>query len=112
MAVVKLHNPSTQGTPTMSKHLLTSACAGFAGAVLAVGLVGWRSPTLHAEPADAEERLIPDRAMAMLDMTSDVIEAAADYVSPAVVSIESKQRDGDRKAKSEDFGSGVIYRPA
>ena len=95
----------------MSKHLLTSACAGFAGAALAVCLVGWRSPTLHADPTEAEERLIPDRAMAMLDMTSDVIEAASDYVAPAVVSIESRQRDGERKTKSEDFGSGVLYRP-
>jgi len=95
----------------MPKHLLTSACAGFAGALLAVGLTGWLSPGLHAGPRTPEERQLPERAMAMLDMTSDVIEAASDLVAPAVVSVESKQRDADKKTKSEDFGSGVIYRP-
>ena len=95
----------------MSKHLLTSACAGFTGALLAVCLSGWFSPTLQAKPLPVEESLAPERAMAMLEMTSEVIESAADLVASAVVSVESRQRDSDGKSKSEDFGSGVIYRP-
>jgi serine protease Do len=109
--MVKLLESNRQGTPKMSKHLLTSACAGFAGALLAVGFAGWSSPSLQARPLTAEERVIPDRAMAMLEMTSEVIEAASDLVAPAVVSVESRQRGSDGKTKSEDFGSGVIYRP-
>jgi S1-C subfamily serine protease len=49
--------------------------------------------------------------MLTLEQTSDVFEAAAERVAPTVVSIETRQRDADGKTKSEDFGSGVLYRP-
>jgi serine protease Do len=104
--------PVNQGLNTMSKHLLTSACAGFAGALVALGVSGWLSPSLQAGPKTAEVREASARAMMTLEQTSDVFESAADAVAPAVVSVESKQRDADGKTKSEDFGSGVIYRPA
>ncbi len=90
------------------RQFLVSLTGGALGAALCWA-GGWALGGLAVKAAPALDRVGAEEAAAVLDRAGHVFEAVADAVSPAVVSVEARRREGS--TRTEDYGSGVVVRP-